>query len=35
MFWGIIGFICVYIVEARKLEHDFRRISAGIPYTLP
>ena len=22
-------------VEARKLEHGFRRISAGIPYTLP
>ena len=23
------------IVEARKLEHGFRRISARIPYTLP
>ena len=23
------------IVEARKLEHCFRRISARIPYTLP
>ena len=23
------------IVEARKLEHSFRRISARIPYTLP
>ena len=22
-------------VEARKLEHSFRRISARIPYTLP
>ena len=22
-------------VEARKLEHGFRRISARIPYTLP
>ena len=24
-----------YIVEARELEHGFRRISARIPYTLP
>ena len=24
-----------YIVEASKLEHGFRRISARIPYTLP
>ena len=24
-----------YTVEARKLEHGFRRISARIPYTLP
>ena len=23
------------IVEARNLEHSFRRISARIPYTLP
>ena len=23
------------MVEARKLEHDFRSISARIPYTLP
>ena len=23
------------MVEARKLEHGFRRISARIPYTLP
>ena len=23
------------IVEARKLEHGFRRISARIPYSLP
>ena len=23
------------IVEARKLEHSFRRISARIPYALP
>ena len=23
------------LVEARKLEHSFRRISARIPYTLP
>ena len=25
----------VFIVNARKLEHGFRRISARIPYTLP
>ena len=25
----------VFLVEARKLEHSFRRISARIPYTLP
>ena len=24
-----------YIVNPRKLEHGFRRISARIPYTLP
>ena len=24
-----------HTVEARKLEHGFRRISARIPYTLP
>ena len=24
-----------FTVEARKLEHSFRRISARIPYTLP
>ena len=24
-----------FTVEARKLEHGFRRISARIPYTLP
>ena len=24
-----------YIVDPRKLEHGFRRISARIPYTLP
>ena len=23
------------IIEARKLEHGFRRIGARIPYTLP
>ena len=27
--------IIISIVEARKLEHSFRRISARIPYTLP
>ena len=27
--------MCVYIVDPRKLEHGFRRISARIPYTLP
>ena len=31
-FWG--SYIQSYIVEARKLEHGFRRISARIPYTL-
>ena len=25
----------LHTVEARKLEHGFRRISARIPYTLP
>ena len=29
--WGLLGFI----VNPRKLEHGFRRISARIPYTLP
>ena len=24
-----------FIIEARKLEHGFRRIGARIPYTLP
>ena len=24
-----------YTVDPRKLEHGFRRISAGIPYTVP
>ena len=27
--------IVQYTVEARKLEHGFRRISARIPFTLP
>ena len=27
--------LTVYIVEARKLEHGFRRISARTPYILP
>ena len=32
MFWGL--YISVYIVEARKLKHGFRRITARIPYIL-
>ena len=32
--YGISGFGKL-TVEARKLEHGFRRISARIPYTLP
>ena len=32
--WGL-GFVVARIVDARKLEHGFRSIGAGIRYTLP
>ena len=35
MMFQLSGFQGVgFTVEARKLEHGFRRIGAGIPYTL-
>ena len=32
-FFGLMN--SATIVNPRKLEHGFRRIGAGIPYTLP